>query len=302
MRGARGTLGGSDDGGFDEFVELRESDATCASNCPMRATAASSFWVSLETRASSSAIRMSRGSGVATPRIDHTRRIVVDPLNAYDTGSEIGGLPLDVDVSLLVPRNATPYVVGDMSILLWSVFGTPIEISSLSGANRPTCKRLDTILGAIGASVDRSDVYSVAAALQVWRNQHVDYSGRTIDGTDGDKVWALADGSELGHCKEGSLLMEQALRLLGVDAQWVHVLATEAAFPGASGKIPPHMTMVWRHAQMAKSMSTEPVKASSLKGYICGLGNRNLVHLAGLTKVKGAFFLAIDSIQRFLVR
>jgi len=70
----RGIPGGSEDGGFEEFVEFWVSCAIVLSSIAIRSSAHASF-------ASSSAIRAtSAGSRSATPSVDHAGGPPVDPL------------------------------------------------------------------------------------------------------------------------------------------------------------------------------------------------------------------------------
>jgi hypothetical protein len=131
------------------------------------------------------------------------------------------------------------YPIASIEKVLWVVLGRPIEHSSIGSTNHPTSKRLNAVLTAI-ESTNGSDIDVIASTLQYWRDHAgIDVSGRTccddnLGVCDGDRIWGLLDTNATDHpkgqCREGSLLMEQALRLLGIDSYWEHVLATEAEF------------------------------------------------------------------------
>lgn len=111
---------------------------------------------------------------------------------------------------------------GTSTTRFFVVLNDPDETNSCGSDSYLTCKRISEVLDNAGTT---SYIGTIAPNIQQWRDDFgIDTSGRT-SGTDGAKIWALLDGTEKGQCKEGSLLMEQAVRLLGIEAEWQHVLA-----------------------------------------------------------------------------
>lgn len=103
----------------------------------------------------------------------------------------------------------------------------PNEENSWNETNSFAYKRVREVVEKAGSS---SSVGNIAAAIQQWRDTYgIDTSDMTVtNGTNGDELWALLDKTEKGQCAEGSLLMEQAMRLLGISALYQHVLPTNA--------------------------------------------------------------------------
>ena len=111
------------------------------------------------------------------------------------------------------------------------VLGIPGQVNSYGSGNNLTCKRISEVLDNAGTT---ANVGTIAANIQTWRDDYgINNTGATT-GVNGAKIWALLDFTEKGQCGEGFILMEQAVRLLGVPAEYQHV------FPAISLPVPVH--------------------------------------------------------------
>jgi len=111
--------------------------------------------------------------------------------------------------------------VGTSVNRFFVVLNTPIQVNSFGQTSKLTCRRISEVLDNAGGAT--ADVGSIASSIQSWRDHYgINNWGSTAN--TGAKVWALLDLTESGQCAEGSVLMEQAIRLLGITAEYQHVL------------------------------------------------------------------------------
>ncbi|MDD3928072.1 MAG: hypothetical protein PHT33_15620, partial [bacterium] len=114
---------------------------------------------------------------------------------------------------------------------IFVLWGVPQTVSSKKYysqplANTPTVKRMWELTKTDVAG-NNSDISVIATAVQAWRDDIPFGDSVTVNRSDGNSYWALKDETTTGQCHEGSVLMEMAMRLLGIDAKCYHVYAIE---------------------------------------------------------------------------
>lgn len=115
--------------------------------------------------------------------------------------------------------------IGTTVTRFFIVLGMPTQVNSYGSGNKLTCKRISEVLDNSGTT---ANISTIASNIQRWRDFFgIDNTG-TSTGSNGAKIWALLDLTEKGQCGEGSMLMEQAIRLLGIPAEYQHVLSAIA--------------------------------------------------------------------------
>ncbi len=107
---------------------------------------------------------------------------------------------------------------------IFVLWGAPVTTNSFNRVNYLTFKRIDRITRNDVAG-NENNINDIAKALQKWRDgANIDTSGVTTNNNNGSDYWELLDGTKKGQCAQGSILMEMASRLLGIPAEYQHVL------------------------------------------------------------------------------
>lgn len=120
--------------------------------------------------------------------------------------------------------------LGTAENLFMVTKGVPITKNSYDKDNYLTCRRLWI---AIENATPKSTGIALqdetlSSNIQKWRdNTNINKEGINVS-NEGSEIWSLLDGNQnKGQCHEGALLMEQALKLLGVqNVSTVHVYAS----------------------------------------------------------------------------
>lgn len=112
--------------------------------------------------------------------------------------------------------------IGESMHKFFIIYDTPIEFSSGSMPLFLTCKRLNGILM---QCENLNNSGQIASSIQNWLDKYGFLSNIAgIDGYDAEEHWALLDLVGQGQCAEAGLLMEQCLRVIGLNAEYQHVL------------------------------------------------------------------------------
>ena len=147
---------------------------------------------------------------------------------------------------------------------------TPILTNSLASSNALTCQRANLITKIIqDGGTGTGSVDEIATSIMNWRdgvdpnNPFVMNIGQSTVGSDGSKIWGLVDKNQQGYCAEGSLLMEQAMRLLGIQAEYQHVycattLPVPVFSPETPSATPPQRTYNSTNEQLYMYFSLAP--------------------------------------------
>ena len=130
----------------------------------------------------------------------------------------------ELEWSYSLDSGATYKLIGNSDNQFFVVLDTPKQTSSAGHDNWLTCQRVyQTLFWA----TKTDDVGTIAKRVQTWiDNAGIDNSGRTEPIT-GQTLWALLDITGKGQCAEGAMLMDQAVRLLGIEGEYQHVLASK---------------------------------------------------------------------------
>lgn len=134
--------------------------------------------------------------------------------------------------------------IGTSSHRIYVTYGTPNQENSFGSSNLLTEKRIAEVIDNAGTDLD---IDAIASNIQQWRDEYgIDNTGATT-GVDGNKIWLLLDLCEKAQCAEGALLMEQAMRLLGIPAEFQFLLPVvylpvpvRSASSSATAPIRPH--------------------------------------------------------------
>jgi len=127
------------------------------------------------------------------------------------------------------------FSIGYTSNEVFLIYNDPILVNSTSSPNYLTCKRIFEIIYKLVSRLQgdiqnpETRINDIAKAIQDWRDYYKNRIWGEINAHSGSEIWGLIDNPAIytGQCAEGSLLMEQALRILGIDALYCHVFASK---------------------------------------------------------------------------
>jgi hypothetical protein len=155
----------------------------------------------------------------------------------------IKSLPNEIsvkDLSLLwyfsIDGGKNYFSIGYTSNEVFLIYNDPILVNSANSPNNLTCRRLSEIskylyLKYNAITNPETRINDIAKSIQDWREGHKKKIWGEINAHSASEIWGLIDDppntSYTGQCAEGSLLMEQALRILGIDALYCHVFSSK---------------------------------------------------------------------------
>jgi|GEM_PF-1830380 len=137
------------------------------------------------------------------------------------TGDEVfnGKVPFDFEVSF---DGVTFNSIGRINSQEFIVLKPPIKRSTSGETNPLTCKRANevTVQAKSLSNVDR-----IAEKILTWADLQPSAKAATADTL--DKRWGMADKDFDGQCAQTALLMEHGVNLLGIEAEYQHVFASQ---------------------------------------------------------------------------